>query len=75
MDRNILVRHLTQAEDHVAKGKRHLQQQREIVAKLNGEGGGSTRAQRLLNLFEEMQALHVADRERLKKALAEAANP
>jgi hypothetical protein len=69
MDRAILEEHLAQAERHVLQGERHLGRQREIVAGLKGHGSDWRAAMDLLHRFEEMQALHIAGRDRLRSEL------
>jgi hypothetical protein len=69
MDRAMLEAHLAQAERHVAEGERHLARQREIVAQLKDHGHDWREAMNLLHQFEDMQALHVADRDLLRKEL------
>jgi hypothetical protein len=75
MNRNILLRHLEQAEAHVAQGVRHIERQRQIVADLERGGHDAERAREALKLFEDMQALHVANRDRLVGALREEPAP
>ena len=71
MDRVTLKQHLALAEEHVAKSRKHIARQREFVADL--ERHGHTRvaeeAKRLLAQFLELDALHVAHRDRLKQEL------
>jgi len=69
MDRAMLGQHLAQAERHVAQGERHIARQREIVAELKDRGHDWQAAMELLHQFEEMQALHIADRDRLRSEL------
>jgi hypothetical protein len=67
----MVVDHLTKANRHVAEAERHVAQQREIVAQLEREGHDYSDAKELLARFEELQALHIADRDRLQRELAE----
>jgi hypothetical protein len=69
MDRVTLERHLAQVEEVIMKGERHLARQRGLVSELERHGLDSDQAQRLLLQFEELQALHIADRDRLLKEL------
>ena len=69
--------HLQLANKHVAKGEQHLANQRELICQMERDGHNSTEARRLLKEFEELQAMHIADRERLlqeKAALHENPN-
>lgn len=61
---------LAMAERHVAAGERHVARQQEIIAGLTEDCHETARARALLARFEETQALHVADRDRLRAELA-----
>ena len=69
MDRAQLAEHLAQAERHVSLGEAHLQRQRILVTELERTGADAGEARRLLANLEEMQSLHVADRDRLRDEL------
>jgi hypothetical protein len=69
MDREILEEHLAQADRHVEEGWGHLDRQRKVIAELERDGHGAREARRLLHQFEEMQAMHIADRDRLRQEL------
>ena len=69
MDRELLERGLAEAEQCVARAERHLVNQLEFVARLERDGCDPSQAMQLLQHFEELQALHVADRDRLRKQL------
>jgi hypothetical protein len=71
MDRARIELHLASAEEHVALAGDTVERQREIIVKLELDGHGIVEAQRLLVYFEEQLAMHVADRDRLRKELAE----
>ncbi len=71
MDRTMVERHLAQAERHVVRGKQIVAEQRERVARLERDGHDVTQARELLRKFEELQAIHVADRDSLRKELLE----
>lgn len=62
--------HLALAERHVADGDRHVTEQRARVALLERDGHDTTESLLLLGQFLELQGLHVADRDRLKRELA-----
>jgi len=70
MDRAVLEDHLAQAERHVAEGARHVARQRERVVELKDHGHDWRAATKLLQAFEQMQAMHIADRDRLRKQLS-----
>jgi hypothetical protein len=66
----MVVESLAQAEEHVVMGQKHITRQRELVAKLERNGQDSSEAQRLLREFEEIYAMHLANRERLRHEAA-----
>jgi hypothetical protein len=70
MDRGMLVRHLAQAEQHVAEGGDHIARQRRIIDELASSNHDLKAAQELLVLFENMQTSHLADRDGLRAELA-----
>jgi hypothetical protein len=65
MDREQLLQHLAQAEDHVAAGTQHVARQREIIAEVERDGHDAPQAKALLEQFEQLQEMHVVDRDRL----------
>jgi hypothetical protein len=67
MDRAMIEKHLAQAEQHVADGERHITRQRQIIAELERDDHDAGSAKELLTIFEETQAIHIADRDRLKE--------
>jgi hypothetical protein len=69
MDRAMIAEHLAQAERHVALGEKDVAEQRERVIILGRDGHDATGAASLLIQFEQLQALHVADRDRLREEL------
>jgi hypothetical protein len=69
MDREMILQHLAQAEEHVATGAKHLTRQRELIAKLERDGHDTSEAQVVLSQFEELQAIHIAGRDRLQEEL------
>jgi hypothetical protein len=71
MDRATIELHLASAEEHVALGADTVERQREIIAKLAHEGHDPSEARRMLVYFEEQLTMHIAERDRLKKELAE----
>ena len=71
MDKETVMNHLAQAEDHVALGERHLADQRALIAELTRDGHDISQAKELLATFEQTQLLHVEDRDRLRKELEE----
>ncbi len=69
MNREIIARHLAQAEMRVSDGERHVARQREIVAELKDDGRDLETARNLLARFEELYAQHVVDRDRIRREL------
>jgi hypothetical protein len=64
MDREMLQQHLAQAEAHVETGYKNIARQRDVIAQLEREGQDTALARDTL-----MQALHIADRERILREL------
>ena len=71
----MLRRHLALAEGHVTKAERQIAGQHELIIRLELDGHDTTAAIKLLVTLEVVQAMHVADRERLTKELARPAPP
>jgi hypothetical protein len=69
MDRAMLQKHLAQAARHFAAAERHVERQRRIVAHLKREGRDVTEASGVLLQFEVVQAMHIAEWDRLRKEL------
>jgi len=69
MDRKMLKRHLAQAKGHVETGRENIVRQRRVIAKLEQGGYGTKEARAALSLFEELQAMHTADLERILREL------
>lgn len=61
--------HLYQAERHVVRGEEHVTRQREMIAELERDGHDATEWRRFLTQLEELLALHVAHRDRLREEL------
>ena len=74
--RAAMMEHILQAEHHVMLGERHIERQREIVAKLEKtDPQEASRARALLAQFEELQVMHITDRDRLRNELAKIEAP
>ena len=58
----------------MAEGELHIAHQRELVAKLERDGHDTKDARQLLKQFDELQQLHIQDRDRLDRELAEISN-
>lgn len=69
---SMLQDHLSLAEKHVAIGEKNIAKQRALLDELARDGHDIAMAQQLLAQFEDLQALHVADRDRIRAELAEA---
>ena len=66
-----LKQHFEDAELRVQRAQRRLDRQREAVAALERAGQDAAKAKRYLRIFEKTLAIHVADRDRLAKRLAD----
>ena len=71
MDRKMLLEHLAIAERNVAQGERQLEHQRGLIEELRRDGHDTHKAEELLLTFEESQALHIADLDRIRAELAQ----
>jgi hypothetical protein len=71
VDQAMVEDHLARAERHVTEGEADVARQTKLVAKMEQEGHDTCEARASLALFKEMQELHVADRDRLRKELAD----
>ena len=71
MDRVTLKRHLTKVEAQVAITAQNVARQRELVAELERDDHDASQANQMLAQFLDLQAMHIADRDRLIKELSE----
>jgi hypothetical protein len=69
MDREMLAAHLAMAERHVRLGEKHIGRQMGIIARLEKRGYDASEVWALMWRLEELQQLHVAHRDRLKREL------
>jgi hypothetical protein len=67
------VKYLVQAERHMADGEQHILRQRAFVAQLERDGRDASLSRNLLQCFEDLQRLHIADFHRLLEELADSA--
>lgn len=72
MERARLLEHLAHAEGHALMGERDIARQRAVIAQLQRDGHDTSAARKLLATFESVQAMHLADLERLRRAIAQA---
>jgi hypothetical protein len=69
MNRGTILDHLAKVERHVVDGERHLANQRALLAELDRDGHDTATALELLHQLEDSQAMHIADRARLRAEL------
>ena len=69
MDRIALLQLLAKAEARVAAGEELIARQRSILATLHRDGHESSKGELVLVKLEELQRVHIAERERLKAKL------
>lgn len=60
---------LARAERHVEEGERRIARQRELIDFLFASGHDTKLARALLQTFEDMQIMYLADRDRLHNKL------
>ena len=65
----MLQRHLALAQAHIETGYKNIARQREVIAQLERDGHDTASARDTLTQFEELQARHIADRERILREL------
>jgi hypothetical protein len=66
-----LKQHLEDAELRLQRARRRLDRQREAVAALERAERDTAKAKRYLRILEKALAIHVAERDRLTKQLAD----
>jgi hypothetical protein len=71
MDRATLQDTLAAAELHLAEAEHEVANQRELVAALERDGHDADQPTQLLQQLEEVLDVHLADRDRLRKELAD----
>jgi hypothetical protein len=71
MDRSAQLRHLAEAEQHIAGGVKHISNQQLLIADLDFRGQDSTLARSILETFCLMQAQHIAHRDRILRELGQ----
>ena len=69
MNRAMLEDHLAATERLLAEAERHVAYLRELVAQLEHDGHDATQASELLRTCEEVLAVHIAERDRVRYAL------
>ena len=67
-----LERRVARSEASVERSARYLEEQRQILARLERNGDDTTRARELLVILENNLALHIDDRGRRRKELEKA---
>lgn len=70
MNRTAILRYLAQAERHVSAGETILARQRRLIFFLQCHGQCCRAAYRLLTMFDQLQAMHIRSRNRLRADLA-----
>lgn len=74
MDRAMLLRHLEQAEQHMADGQRRLEHQRGVIEQLRRDGHDARvhDAEELLRAFEQVQRMSAAEVARIRQEIERA---
>ena len=65
----MLMHHLAQSEERIAKGRVHVNRQRQIVDELVRNGEDARKSKDLLRLFEDMLTRHIEYREQIVREL------
>lgn len=71
MERLILERQFERAGEHVLRGEILVVKQRKRLALLERQGLDTAKSRKLLSQLEELQAMHVADLDRVRHELEE----
>ena len=71
MNVSMQLRHLAEAERHIASGLDHISRQELLIADLDHRGQDSTVARSLLRTFGLLQAEHIAHRDRILRELGQ----
>ena len=69
VDRKLLLRHLAEAERHVAEGDDQIALQKDVIAELERNGLDSSSAKEALSRVEATQWTHVIVRDRIRQEL------
>jgi len=72
MERATLLEHLEQAKALVAEDALRIARQKALIRHLNRNGPSGLDAEKYLHFLEGVQALHVTNRDRLKRELTTA---
>jgi hypothetical protein len=72
MDREVLLRQLTQAEQYVAEGKAFIARQQRLIVESEREGQDAAESLRRLEAFLPLQQSREDDRNRIRDELSEA---
>jgi hypothetical protein len=72
MNRTLLLAHLARAERLVLQGEARLANQEALLAQLERHGHPADEARELLATIRQAQALHIGDRDRIRKELEQA---
>jgi hypothetical protein len=70
MDTGTLRRHLAQVEGHVRQGRRHIEDQRLRIARLEAMGCDASGSREFLDTLLTIQALHEEHRDQLRRRVA-----
>ena len=70
-DRSTIIDQLALAEEHVAVGERSIYRQRNLIAEIEKQGYDATEERRMLTELEKLLAQHIAERDGLRRHLAD----
>lgn len=65
----LIMEEVAEAERHVAEGEEHLSRQRAVIDRLGFDGHDTAKAEALFRQFQQIQAMHIAHRDRLRREL------
>lgn len=74
IDRSLLLAQLLTTEKHISATARNLLRQQSIIQELRRRGDDTRYAQSLLQRLQEVQAMRIADRDRMRAELGDVAS-
>ena len=69
--RALLLQHLVKTHGAIAEEAKLIVRQRQLITDLERDGGDTREAWKLLSRFEDIQRMHIGDRDRMEKELAQ----
>jgi hypothetical protein len=71
IDREKILKQLARVINHVAESEESLARHRKAMSELESDGQDARLARKMLNYAEHVRTIHLAEQQRLEKALGE----